>query len=61
MKTVAEFMNFGIQSPQGKAKAACDKAVNDYSKLIWSELDTSIADIVEQVTEKTQFEIEANQ
>lgn len=61
METVAEFMNFGIQSPQGKAKAACDKAVNDYSKLIWSEPDTSIADIVKQVTEKAQFEIEANQ
>ena len=44
-----------------KAKAACDKAVNDYSKLIWSEIDTPIEDIVEQVTEKAQFEIEANQ
>ena len=61
MKDAADFMNFGIQSPQGKAKAACDKAVNDYSKLIWSEIDTPIEDIVEQVTEKTQFEIEANQ
>ena len=61
MKDAADFMNSGIQSPQGKAKAACDKAVNDYSKLIWSEIDTPIEDIVEQVTEKAQFEIEANQ
>ena len=54
-------MQFGITSPQGKAKAACDKAINDYCKLIWSELDTSIDRIVKQVTSKAQYEIEANQ
>ena len=46
---------------QCPAKAACDKAINDYCKLIWSELDTSIDRIVKQVTSKAQYEIEANQ
>ena len=61
LKTATELMQFGITSPQGKAKAACDKAINDYCKLIWSELDTSIDRIVKQVTSKAQYEIEANQ
>ena len=61
LKTAAQFMQFGIPSPQGKAKAACDKAVNDYAKLIWSEPEMSIEEIVSQVTEKVKFEIEANQ
>ena len=61
LKTATELMKFGITSPQGKAKAACDKAINDYCKLIWSEPDTSIESIVEQVTSKAQYEIEANQ
>ena len=61
LKTATELMQFGITSPQGKAKAACDKAINDYCKLIWSEPDTSIESIVEQVTSKAQYEIEANQ
>lgn len=61
LRTVAEFLKFGITSPQGKAKAACDKAVNDYCKLIWSELDMPVSDIVNQVVDKAQFEIEANQ
>ena len=38
-----------------------DSAINSYCKLIWSELDTSIADIVKQVTNKAEYEIEANQ
>jgi hypothetical protein len=29
--------------------------------MIWSEPDTSIEDIVKQVTDKAQYEIEANQ
>ena len=49
------------QSAYDGAKAACDKAINDYCKLIWSELDTSIDRIVKQVTSKAQYEIEANQ
>lgn len=61
LETVARFMEFGITSPQGKAKAACDKAVNDYCKLIWSEPDMPIDEIVSQVTKKAMFEIEANQ
>lgn len=61
LKTAAAFMQFGVTSPQGKAKAACDKAVNDYAKMIWSEPEMTIQEIVEQVTEKVQFEIEANQ
>jgi ABC-type glycerol-3-phosphate transport system substrate-binding protein len=61
LKTATELMRFGITSPQGKAKAACDSAINNYCKMIWSELDTSIADIIEQVTDKAQYEIEANQ
>lgn len=61
LRTAAEFMQFGITSPQGKAKAAVDKAINDYAKMVWSQLDTSIDDIVNEVTEKAQFEIEANQ
>lgn len=61
LKTVTQFMQFGIASPQGKAKAACDKVVNDYAKMIWSELDMSIDEIVEQVTQKVKYEIEANQ
>ena len=61
LETVARFMEFGITSPQGKAKAACDKAVNDYCKLIWSEPDMLIDEIVSQVTKKAMFEIEANQ
>ena len=61
LKTATELMQFGITSPQGKAKAACDSAINNYCKLIWSELDTSIADIVKQVTDKAEYEIEANQ
>lgn len=61
LKTVAKFMQFGITSPQGKAKAACDKAVNDYAKMVWSEPDMTIDEIVKQVTDKAQFEIEANQ
>jgi sn-glycerol 3-phosphate transport system substrate-binding protein len=61
LKTATELMQFGITSPQGKAKAACDSAINSYCKLIWSELDTSIADIVKQVTDKAEYEIEANQ
>ena len=61
LKTATELMQCGITSPQGKAKAACDKAINDYCKLIWSELDTSIDRIVKQVTSKAQYEIEANQ
>lgn len=61
LKTATELMQFGITSPQGKAKAACDSAINSYCKLIWSELETSIDDIVKQVTDKAQYEIEANQ
>lgn len=61
LKTVAEFMQFGITSPQGKAKAAVDKAINDYAKMVWSQLDMSIEDIIKDVTDKAQFEIEANQ
>jgi sn-glycerol 3-phosphate transport system substrate-binding protein len=61
LKTVTELMRFGIISPQGKAKAACDGAINSYCKMIWSEPDTSIADIIKQVTDKAQYEIEANQ
>lgn len=61
LETTAEFMEFGILSPQGKAKAAVDSAINSYCKMIWSEPDTSIEEIVRQVTEKAQYEIEANQ
>ena len=61
LETAAELMQFGITSPQGKAKAAVDSAVNGYCKMIWSEPDTSIEDIVKQVTDKAQYEIEANQ
>lgn len=61
LKVAAELMQFGITSPQGKAKAAVDSAINSYCKMIWSEPDTSIADIVKQVTDKAQYEIEANQ
>lgn len=35
--------------------------MNDYAKLIWSEPEMSIEEIVSQVTEKVKFEIEANQ
>ena len=61
LETVAEFMKFGILSPQGKAKAAVDSAINSYCKMIWSEPNTSIEEIVRQVTDKAQYEIEANQ
>lgn len=61
LKTTTELMKFGITSPQGKAKAACDSAINNYCKQIWSEIDKPIADIIKEVTDKVQYEIEANQ
>ena len=34
VKTANELMQLGITSPQGKAKAACDSAINNYCKMI---------------------------
>ncbi|HBR01776.1 MAG TPA: hypothetical protein DEB10_01790 [Ruminococcaceae bacterium] len=61
LKTAAEYMQFGIRSPQGKAKAAADKKVNDYAKQIWSEPDKSIEAIVKELIDEATYEIEANQ
>ena len=60
LKTAAEYMMFGIRSPQGKAKAAADKKVNDYAKQIWSEPDKSIDAIVTELINEADYEIEAN-
>lgn len=60
MKTVSEYMKFGVRSPQGKAKAAADSKVNAYAKQIWSEPDKSIADIVKELISEVKYEIEAN-
>ncbi len=61
LKTVSQYMQFGIRSPQGKAKAAADKKVNDYAKQIWSEPDKSIDTIVKELIDEATYEIEANQ
>ena len=61
LKTAAELMIFGVKSPQGKAKVACDSEINKYCKYIWSEPDMSIEEIVRIVTERAQYTIEANQ
>lgn len=61
LKTAAEYMKFGIRSPQGKAKAAVDQKVNEYAKQIWSELDKSIDAIVTELIKEATYEIEANQ
>lgn len=62
LKTATELMQFGITSPAGQGQGRlADKAITNYCKLIWSELDTSIDRIVKQVTSKAQYEIEANQ
>ena len=60
MKTAGEYMKFGIRSPQGKAKTAVDKKVNEYAKQIWSELDKSIDSIVSELVNEAMYEIEAN-
>ena len=60
MKTVSNYMIFGIRSPQGKAKAAVDSKVNTYAKQIWSEPDKSINDIVTELIAEARYEIEAN-
>ena len=60
MKTVSNYMIFGIRSPQGKAKAAVDSKVNTYAKQIWSEPDKSIDDIVTELIAEARYEIEAN-
>lgn len=61
LKTVGEYMEkFGIRSPQGKAKAAADKKINDYAKQIWSEIDKPIEDIVNELIKEVTYEIEAN-
>lgn len=60
MKTVSDYMKFGIRSPQGKAKPAVDSKVNAYAKQIWSEPDKSIADIVAELIQEAKYEIEAN-
>ncbi len=61
LKIAGEYMQFGIRSPQGKAKAAADKKVNDYAKLIWFEVDKPIDDIVKELINEATYEIEANQ
>ena len=61
LKTVNTYMQFGISSPQGKAKAAVDSKVNAYAKQIWSEPNKSIADIVNELISEARYEIEANQ
>lgn len=61
LKTVNTYMQFGIRSPQGKAKAAVDSKVNAYAKQIWSEPNKSIADIVNELISEARYEIEANQ
>ena len=60
LKTCAELMQFGVKASQGKAKAAADKAVNDYAKRVWSEPDTPIDDIIRELIEKVNYEIDAN-
>lgn len=60
LKTVADYMQFGIRSPQGKAKAAVDKKVNEYAKQIWSEPDKPIDAIVTELIKEAAYEIEAN-
>lgn len=60
LKTVAEYMKFGIRSPQGKAKAAADKKVNEYAKQIWSEIEKPIEDIIDELINEVSYEIEAN-
>ncbi len=60
MKTAGEYMKFGIRSPQGKAKTAVDKKVNEYAKQIWSEPNKSIDDIVKELISEAKYEIEAN-
>lgn len=61
LKTAAELMIFGVKSPQGKAKVACDSEINKYCKYIWTEPNMSIEEIVKAVTERAQYTIEANQ
>lgn len=61
LKTVSEYMQFGIRSPQGKAKSAADKKVNEYAKQIWSEPDKSIDAIIDELKKEAEYEIEANQ
>lgn len=60
LKEAADYMQFGIRSPQGKAKAAADKKVNDYAKQIWSEPDKSIDSIIKELINEATYEIEAN-
>lgn len=60
LKTVNEYMQFGVRSPQGKAKAAVDSKVNAYAKQIWSEPDKSIDTIIEELIAEAKYEIEAN-
>lgn len=60
MKTVSDYMMFGVRSPQGKAKAAVDSKVNAYAKQIWSEPDKTIAAIVAELIAEARYEIEAN-
>ena len=60
LKTVNEYMQFGVRSPQGKAKSAVDSKVNAYAKQIWSEPSKSIDAIVEELIAEAKYEIEAN-
>ena len=60
LKTVTSYMQFGIRSPQGKAKAAVDSKVNAYAKQIWSEPDKSIDQIINELISEAKYEIEAN-
>lgn len=61
LKIVNSYMQFGIRSPQGKAKAAVDSKINAYAKQIWSEPNKSISDIVKELIAEAKYEIEANQ
>lgn len=61
LKTASEIMVFGVKSPQGIAKTACDSEINKYAKYIWTEMGMSIDEVVKEVTERLQYTIEANQ
>ena len=60
LRTVCDYMMFGVRSPQGIAKPAVDSKINAYSKQIWSEPEKSISDIVSEMISEAQYEIDAN-
>lgn len=60
LRTVCDYMMFGVRSPQGIAKSAVDSKINAYSKQIWSESGKSISDIVDEMITEAQYEIDAN-